>query len=612
MSINSSIIFTVGSKLGPGGFASLKAGIDMLVALGRQIVDITSGLDDFSLAWDRTNKQAIVMADNATKGLIDAADLVNSYNALVRSGAKVTEEQFRIMAVRSVELAKATGVDATEAFKRMTRAIQTGATESLREYGIQLNEGDKFTKRQTDAIKQMTAGFEDMTVAAETGTERLKALGENIETTAGLIWSSAGSSDTFAFALDEVNEALGTFNTLLGQAPESMMEFIKSGQALKGFMAELEIQMLELVNAPFIAIERSTNEPGLMSTMMRVIFGGEGKTGGAGFLEQKIDDAKKRLAGASSEILELLRTQASKEILETEPFVAPPGVRRRDDGGERELHDPGQGFLEKDIAEAKILQDFINEQHTARVESLQARQAAEAEAEQMALFESLDRQEIYFAELDRLEEESYSRSLSNLEMFFGVEQEALAQSNKQWQSGLQGKANMAATFFGAIAQLQNTESEKLFNIGKAGAIAEGLINTYLGAIKAYQSFAGLGPWGIALGAVAAAAVTAAGLANVARIRAQKFKGGESGGSVAAPTISGGSAKSIGGLSGASGAPPGVGPGAGSPGGPLKQEITVNIKMQDDAGSAMFEVMMDENDRADRDGRRSLTPMGRAA
>jgi hypothetical protein len=611
MSINSNIIFTVGSKLGPGGFASLKAGIDMLVAIGNKIVEITEDLDKSAQAWERTNKAAVVMADTAAAGLIDTGVIVKEHNALMRAGVKITDEQFKTIAVRTVELAQATGQDATEAFKRLTTSIKTGSTRALREYGVDLKTSGTLTEKQTDAVKKLTEGFEDLTVSAQTSTERLFALKNNIGTLATTLWSESGSSDTVAFALDEVNTALGDFNKELAESPKRMREFVASGQFMKGFIAEYKLALIDLASAKFIEIERG-EQGGLLATMSRLFFGTE-KPKGKGTFEQWTDDVKKGLKSTAQEVADFYRNL--KDTIEEDPITGTGPLPPMGAGGpaapgitDEELIS-GFGAMDKTLAAE---QAFFDEMGKEREEALKAARDAEAEAEQMALFESLDRQEIYFAELDRLEEESYSRSLSNLEMFFGVEQEALAQSNKQWQSGLQGKANMAATFFGAIAQLQNTESEKLFNIGKAGAIAEGLINTYLGAIKAYQSFAGLGPWGIALGAVAAAAVTAAGLANVARIRAQKFKGGESGGAIAAPTISGGSAKSIGGLAGASGAPPGVGPGAGSPGGPLKQEITVNIRMQDDAGAAMFNVVMDENDRADRDGRRSLTPMGRAA
>lgn len=80
--------------------------------------------------------------------------------------------------------------------------------------------------------------------------------------------------------------------------------------------------------------------------------------------------------------------------------------------------------------------------------------------------------------------------------------------------------NAAGEFFGQLATLQNSENSKMAAIGKAAAIAQALINTYQGATAAYTSMASIPVIGPALGIAAAAAAIAAGLANVAQIRAQ--------------------------------------------------------------------------------------------
>lgn len=71
--------------------------------------------------------------------------------------------------------------------------------------------------------------------------------------------------------------------------------------------------------------------------------------------------------------------------------------------------------------------------------------------------------------------------------------------------------------------------------GKAAAIAEATINTYLGATKAYQSYAGIPVVGVPLGIAAAAAAILAGVKNVKEIAKTKTPGGAAGGAV--PSIS---------------------------------------------------------------------------
>lgn len=92
-----------------------------------------------------------------------------------------------------------------------------------------------------------------------------------------------------------------------------------------------------------------------------------------------------------------------------------------------------------------------------------------------------------------------------------------AQVFAQQQSAQLQSAN---TFFGNLAQLQNSKSKEMQRIGKAAAIAQTVIKTYESATSAYASLAGIPYVGPALGIAAAAAAVAAGMANVAAIKAQ--------------------------------------------------------------------------------------------
>lgn len=79
--------------------------------------------------------------------------------------------------------------------------------------------------------------------------------------------------------------------------------------------------------------------------------------------------------------------------------------------------------------------------------------------------------------------------------------------------------NLAQSIFGNLAGLMNSNSKKLFKIGKVAAIGESLIATYKAATKALAEV----PYPFNF--VAAAAVAAAGLANVAKIQSTQFGGG---------------------------------------------------------------------------------------
>ena len=106
------------------------------------------------------------------------------------------------------------------------------------------------------------------------------------------------------------------------------------------------------------------------------------------------------------------------------------------------------------------------------------------------------------------------------------------------QNTLSTIGNLAELFAGKSRKQQETA----FKIQKAANIASTLIDTYLGAQKAYTSqIIPLDPTSVIRGALAAAAVVTAGLLNVKKITSTKFEGGGStgGGGGGTPSIGGG-------------------------------------------------------------------------
>ncbi len=95
------------------------------------------------------------------------------------------------------------------------------------------------------------------------------------------------------------------------------------------------------------------------------------------------------------------------------------------------------------------------------------------------------------------------------------------------KTSFKAQIGFAGDFFGLMSGLMSSENKKLFNIGKAAAIGQALINTYQGiseSLKAYPM-----PWAGAM----AAAHAAVGFANVAKIKSTTFGGGGGGGGAGA-------------------------------------------------------------------------------
>ena len=163
----------------------------------------------------------------------------------------------------------------------------------------------------------------------------------------------------------------------------------------------------------------------------------------------------------------------------------------------------------------------------------------------------------FYDNLQQLEGESMEeyrqRTLEALSDLKDAEQAILQQRFNNYSD----LANGIGDIFGSIADLYqteieaqkdadgqyNAESRKKFEWVKRLQIAQATIQTISGAIAAFMSCQSLGfPWGQIIGTVQAAAVTAAGIAEIAKIKSTKLDGstgGSNGGTryaVATPSI----------------------------------------------------------------------------
>ena len=117
-------------------------------------------------------------------------------------------------------------------------------------------------------------------------------------------------------------------------------------------------------------------------------------------------------------------------------------------------------------------------------------------------------------ELDNLRQEFANKQMKyNYDVAENGKKKA-DEEKKYKEKALMATLNIASDIFGSLSDLaeENSEAQKLFNI------METTISTLTGAIDAYKAMAGIPVVGPALGAAAAAAVTAAGIANITKIK----------------------------------------------------------------------------------------------
>lgn len=119
--------------------------------------------------------------------------------------------------------------------------------------------------------------------------------------------------------------------------------------------------------------------------------------------------------------------------------------------------------------------------------------------------------------------------------------EANRQARDEETAAARKKKDRERTFAGTrdmlnnLSVLMNSSSRKAFEVGKAAAIGETLMNTYASATGAYKSLVSIQFVGPALAAAAAASAVIAGMANVQSIRSQQFGGG-GGSAPAVPSV----------------------------------------------------------------------------
>lgn len=168
---------------------------------------------------------------------------------------------------------------------------------------------------------------------------------------------------------------------------------------------------------------------------------------------------------------------------------------------------------EQDKEQRKLNADLDFQERIARLESEETGEYeiryAQLENENALAIQKADEQH----QAGQLSDEQYQRNLELIRKNYAKKKMAIDKSVED------AKLQAFQSVFGQIKGLVGEQTA----LGKATAIAETTINTYMAAQKAYSAMAAIPVVGPALGAVAAAAAVASGLMNVAKISSTDVK-----------------------------------------------------------------------------------------
>lgn len=142
------------------------------------------------------------------------------------------------------------------------------------------------------------------------------------------------------------------------------------------------------------------------------------------------------------------------------------------------------------------------------------------------------------AEIDAINQKYNQKQIDDAQK---VADEQLRIEREKRDNQIQSVQNTLSTI-GSLTELfagkSRKSQERAFKVQKAANVASTLVETYLGAQKAYTSqIIPLDPTSVVRGALAAAAVIAAGLANVKKITSTQFSGSSASGDTSAPSVS---------------------------------------------------------------------------
>lgn len=186
--------------------------------------------------------------------------------------------------------------------------------------------------------------------------------------------------------------------------------------------------------------------------------------------------------------------------------------------------DEAASSLEGRVRQGPARKDIRDAQSYGEIDSIGDDAIKEAEAATLAKVAALEEQRQTQADINRDYDALELAAWEELES----EKTRITQEQNDARTALtQAQAQVVGSIFGNLADVAQTMGKKGFKAYKAFAIAEATASMFSGAVGAFAqaSKAFPPPYGQILGGVAAAAVVASGLAQIAQIKALQYEGG---------------------------------------------------------------------------------------
>lgn len=512
---------------------------DNIKALKGQLGELEIGTQEYqdTLSELKVNQNALKDAMYATSSSMDdlaaaATGTSETYNSLVHRMAALKEE------LRSTDVSTENG---RQRFKQLADQVNE-VNDRLKEMDAMQGNYQRNVGNYTSALTNLGDILKSMPPTLGSTKEQLGRVGETLGligkqpvlAVIGLlapaimkITESLKDNETVLAAIDKAMDALQPIIDLIGVALQKVAEIVAKVIGYFTEMAGESGESFKKIIAGAVGVGNTVLQ--FLLTPLRTTIEAVKGLGEAAknLFKGQFKEAARSAGEAAKGVGEALRKgfdfganfRAGKEA--GEKFADGLGstkTKAKEAGAE-----VGKAAAEG-LKLAKVTDAMLNVTDKTIAKQIEAREAA---AEEMEAIDALIEEDlaVTMAEVDEV--------LSEIDAKQKAELSEMAERVRQKQALMEGAASATSAILGSIADMYEANGDVSVEQAeriKAMRIASATIDTISGAIAAYTGTIEVvkGPAGVILGAVQAAAVTAAGLAQIAQIRNTSVTGGGGG------------------------------------------------------------------------------------
>jgi hypothetical protein len=493
-------------------------------------------------------------------------DAIVKAGALIGQLTKLSDAGLKNATKAAVDLSVALGVDLETAAQQVAKAAN-GNVASFQKLGIEIKKGNTDAETFANTLKAL-ASFQGAAAAqAQTfggATSRLsnafgnfkESLGDTITKNQSFVnvinvlgdlfvrlteYIKANSSQISAFFASALSSTLSIVAGISGVLDGLVRIFTSAFHLIEAAV----LSSVSRIIAPFTAFSQTARDlfAQFSSESTRSIkqigtsFTEDSKIGqftssvkelksaaeqGFGQVAKSASDTIKPINGATSATKEL--TEAQKKLAEEGARITADKVKKAlpELNNKREIDALKAAYDQKLITDLEYIiakEQLQTDANTKQITDLLTQNEALAAVDATANAEQIAANQ---AKIDQLISQEELGSAARLKLDADAKKQRKALQDQE-EASQKARLQSYAGFFGNLATLQQTNSQELFAIGKAAALAQATIQGYVAVQGAYKEGTLLG--GPVLGAIFAAAAAVATGVNIAKIGATHLASG---------------------------------------------------------------------------------------